>query len=68
MGESCLHYVKATVGINFPADHVCCGLCPLLETYSRLQCRRTGEYLWDKALVGMYCPLVLEAEESANGT
>ena len=68
MGESCLHYVKATVDVNFPADRVCCGLCPLLETYSRLQCRRTGEYLWDKALVGMYCPLVLESEESANGT
>lgn len=67
MGNSCTSYIKATVDINFPAEHVCCGLCPLLETYSRLQCRRTGEYLWDKALVGMYCPLMLEKGEEKDG-
>ena len=28
MGNSCTSYIKATVDINFPAEHVCCGLCP----------------------------------------
>ena len=56
-------YTEATVSIFFPGDHVCCGLCPLLETYSRLQCRRTGEYLLDKNGTGMYCPLTIKEKE-----
>lgn len=62
MGNSCLRYTKATVEINFPEDHVSCALCPLLETYARLQCRRTGEYLLDSKGTGFYCPLKLEEE------
>ena len=39
-----LRYIKATVEIPFPEGKMCCNLCPLLETYSRNQCRRTGLY------------------------
>ena len=67
MGNSCLFYTRATVDINFPENNVCCGLCPLLETYSRLQYRRTGEYLLDTKGRGMYCPLKLEDENGKLG-
>lgn len=56
-------YTKATVEIYFPEEKVCCALCPLLETYSRNQCRRTGEYLPDTKGTGMYCPLKIEEDE-----
>ena len=39
-----------------------CG-CPLLETYSRNQCRRTGEYLMDTRIIGAHCPLEIIDEE-----
>lgn len=61
--EGVLHYSKATVDIYFPDGHVCCALCPMLETYARNQCRRTGEYLLDTRATGFYCPLKIEAEE-----
>jgi hypothetical protein len=52
------HYESATIDIHFPEGHVCCDLCPLLETYARKQCRRTGEYLLDtRVTVGWQCPL-----------
>lgn len=51
-------YTKATADIFFPEGHVCCDLCPLMETYARKQCRRTGEYLLDtRATIGYECPL-----------
>ena len=57
------HYTTATVEIHFPGDHVCCDLCPLMETYARKQCRRTGEYLLDtRATVGYDCPLNFNKE------
>lgn len=56
-------YTKATVEIYFPEAKVCCALCPMLETYSRNQCRRTGEYLPDTKGTGMYCPLIIEEED-----
>lgn len=64
-----LRYEKANVEINFPEGHVCCDLCPLLETYARKQCRRTGEYLLDtRVTVGYECPLKFEhKEEQPNG-
>lgn len=66
MGNKVLFYTKATVDIGFPEGHVCCDLCPLLETYARKQCRRTGEYLLDtKTTIGLYCPLKFE-EENTN--
>lgn len=51
-------YTEATAKIYFPEGHVCCAYCPMLETYARNQCRRTGEYLVDtRATVGYECPL-----------
>lgn len=58
--NSTLWYTQATVNIFFPEGHVCCDLCPLLETYARKQCRRTGEYLLDTRGVGYDCPLKFE--------
>ena len=56
--SSCLTYQKRWVDINFTGEDVRCSLCPLLETYARKQCRRTGEYILDDRAVGRWCPLV----------
>lgn len=61
--NGCTEYDRATVEINFPRGYVCCKLCPLLETYARLQCRRTGEYLLDDKGTGARCPLKIEEVE-----
>lgn len=62
-----LEYVKATIDIGFEPDHVACAYCPLLETYSRNQCRRTGEYIIDtRFTVGRYCPLKFEGENDGT--
>ena len=60
-----LWYQAATVRIFFPEDRVCCDLCPLMETYARKQCRRTGEYLSQdtRVTVGYECPLEFETKE-----
>lgn len=56
-------YTKAEAALYFPQDHVCCDLCPVLETYARKQCRLTGEYLLDtKFTVGLRCPLEIKEE------
>lgn len=52
-----LSYVKRTVEISFTGD-VCCARCPLMETYSRKQCRKSGEYIVDDRAVGGWCPLI----------
>lgn len=62
------YYTTATVQIHFPEGNVCCDLCPLMETYARKQCRRTGEYLLDtRATVGYECPLMFQGQEDTNG-
>lgn len=54
-------YIKASAEIYFEPEHVACQYCPLLETYSRNQCRRTGEYITDtRYTVGRWCPLEFE--------
>lgn len=53
-------YVETRVSIFFEKDHVACQYCPLLETYSRNMCRRTGEYVLDTRTVGRWCPLDYE--------
>lgn len=58
-----LWYTAAQVEIYFPEGHVCCDLCPLLETQTRKQCRRTGEYLLNTKAVGFECPLKLNNEK-----
>ena len=55
-------YAEATVKIYFPEGQVCCDLCPLMETYARKQCRRTGEYLLDTRTTGHWCPLEINEE------
>jgi hypothetical protein len=57
-------YIHTTVDIYFPEDNLACRFCPLLETYSRNQCRRTGEYLTDIKGVGLDCPLKIEEERT----
>lgn len=57
------YYTTAKVEIHFPENCVCCGFCPLLETYARKQCRRTGEYIADERTIGYDCPLQFEMED-----
>ena len=66
--SECLEYVKATAEIFFEKNHVACKFCPLLETYSREMCRRTGEYIVDHNTYGYYCPLIFENKENNNET
>ena len=56
-------YLKATVEIFFPEGIARCATCPMLETYARKQCRRTGEYILDDRFTGMWCPLDIELNE-----
>lgn len=63
MAREIMKYDSMTVDIYFPAGHVCCSLCPLMETYARKQCRRTGEYILDDRTVGYWCPLVRKESE-----
>lgn len=61
MINSTLKYSRATVELFFPDGIICCDFCPLMETYARRQCRRTGEYLptpgRHEYTVGLFCPL-----------
>lgn len=57
-------YVEAEVSIFFEKDHVACMYCPLLETYARNQCRKTGEYILDTRVVGRWCPLNIKEENN----
>ena len=41
-------------------DHICCQFCPFFETYSRKQCRLTGEYIANEFARGYWCRLELE--------
>lgn len=57
--DGCVKYVKAYIDINFEENHVDCDHCPLLITYSRKTCGRTGELVVNPSkTVGYYCPLV----------
>lgn len=58
----CTDYKKANVDIYFTGDTICCAKCPLLETYARNQCRRTGEYIVDTRVTGVWCPLKIEED------
>lgn len=49
-------YIKVKVDIFFEPDHFDCAHCPILETYSRNQCRKTGEYIIDTRGRGRWCP------------
>ena len=62
MTNGVLEYTTMLVDISFEKGEECCKYCPLLETYSRNQCRRTGEYIIDTRGRGRWCPL-MEMEE-----
>jgi len=62
MKSGIAYYTTMTVEIHFPEDKVCCRFCPFLETYSRDQCRRTGEYILDRNLIGYDCQLQPKGE------
>lgn len=67
MSGGCTRYIKASVTIYFPDGHLCCNLCPLMETYARKQCRRTGEYLlFPETQTGVFCPLKMEGGAIAD--
>ena len=58
-------YTKTTVNIYFEPEHVSCAFCPLLDTDKRYFCRMTGELIIDhKSLIGNFCPLKFEEEET----
>lgn len=59
--RACL-YILARARIYFADEHIACDYCPCLETYSRKQCRLTGEYLIDTRTIGYNCPLEFEPE------
>lgn len=61
------YYTKATVDVFFPENKIACMFCPMLETYARNQCRRTGEYLVDTRTIGYDCPLRFENMEENDG-
>ena len=55
---SCLSYEERWVNIFFTDGEVCCKYCPLMETYSRPSCRKTGELLVNTNVPGYWCPLL----------
>ena len=55
---SCTSYSERWVNIFFTDDEVKCKYCPLLETYARKQCRKTGEYITNDNVTGYWCPLL----------
>lgn len=61
--QGCTTYQKRWAEIYFPGDTVCCARCPLLETYARKQCRKTGEYIVDDRVPGIWCPLKEHPED-----
>ena len=56
-GMSVDDYLVIPVNLVFEVSHFACDFCPLEETYSRKQCRKTGEYLIDGRGRGAFCPL-----------
>ena len=63
MTDGVLEYSAATLDIFFEKGYENCAHCPILETYSRNQCRRTGEYIIDTRGRGRWCPLIFKEEE-----
>lgn len=65
-GTGVKNYLKAKVDIYFAEGIARCATCPMLETYARKQCRRTGEYIVDDRFQGKWCPLDLQLPEPAE--
>nr|DAG01740.1 MAG TPA: hypothetical protein [Siphoviridae sp. ctSMg55] len=54
--------VETRVSVFFEKEHINCACCPFFETYSREQCRLSGEYIINKHGRGYYCRLELPEE------
>jgi hypothetical protein len=63
MIDGVLEYETYTLEIHFEKGDASCRFCPILETYARNQCRRTGEYIADTRGRGRWCPLKKKGEE-----
>ena len=61
--NGCTEYTKATVELYFEKGQEACRFCPLMTTYSRNQCMRTGELIVEPKARGAWCPLNFEEEE-----
>ena len=61
-------YSFAVAKIAFWDGNPRCDICPLMETYSRKQCRMTGEYLGDTRGRGHLCPLIEIRKEEFYGS
>lgn len=66
MNDGVLEYSSAVVPIYFEKGRETCQFCPLLETYARNQCRKTGEYIVDTRGRGRWCPLIFEEATNDN--
>ncbi len=66
MNDGVLEYSSAVVPIYFEKGRECCQFCPILETYARNQCRKTGEYIIDTRGRGRWCPLIFEEVTNDN--
>ena len=69
LNRGCTEYVETDVKIYFTPGYVACKYCPLLDTHTRKQCRRTGEYILDsvyETFVGRDCPLMVDDEIKEN--
>ena len=64
--NGCAEYTEATVNIFFQKGEERCKFCPLLQTYSRNQCMRTGELIVDTNGRGAWCQLRFEEEENGE--
>ena len=56
----------ATCEIYFAKGEENCRFCPLLQTYSRNQCMKTGELIVDINGRGYHCPLKFEEDDNAE--
>jgi hypothetical protein len=54
------------VDIYFTEGEERCKFCPMLQTYSRPYCQRTGELVVDTLGRGMYCPLKFDNKEEKH--
>lgn len=62
--SGCTNYKFAVAKFAFWDGCIRCDICPAMETYSRKQCRLTGEYLSDTRGRGYQCPLIeIDKEE-----
>lgn len=66
MSDGVTEYSTATVEIYFDPAHVDCQHCPLMTTYSRNQCMRTGELIVDTRGRGKWCPLNFKEVTNEN--